>query len=236
MIKAAGDIHIGGKQVAGRPKLTWKKLTEKDCREWKLTTVDHQERSTWRLGERLEEGPRMWMMPLHLHVNKKSDYDDDDDELTSQWITKMIAAFSSTGLYSKGASLLFVDSFYRTPSKDDPEVNNRLHYSVFKLISKDTALPNIMLNGDFNTRDINWENLSVCPNPNYSTTLKNTMLDFVSVTFLTQMKDKPTRNENTLNLTLATNHDLMEDMDTHPGICDHCAVTGWLHLNTYGIT
>ena len=25
---------------AGRPKLTWKKLTERDFREWKLTTVD----------------------------------------------------------------------------------------------------------------------------------------------------------------------------------------------------
>ena len=24
----------------GRVKLTWKKLTEKDCREWKLTIVD----------------------------------------------------------------------------------------------------------------------------------------------------------------------------------------------------
>ena len=23
-------------------------------------------------------GPTVWMMPLHLHVNKKSDYDDDD--------------------------------------------------------------------------------------------------------------------------------------------------------------
>ena len=33
---------------AGRPKLTWKKLTEK----WKLTTVDPQERSTWRSGVR----------------------------------------------------------------------------------------------------------------------------------------------------------------------------------------
>ena len=56
----------------------------------------------------------MRMMPLHLHVNQKSDYDDDDDdELT--WITKMIAASSSTGLYSKGASPLFVGSFYRTP-------------------------------------------------------------------------------------------------------------------------
>ena len=29
----------------------WKKLTEKDCREWKLT-VDPQERSTWRSGVR----------------------------------------------------------------------------------------------------------------------------------------------------------------------------------------
>ena len=37
---------------AGRPKLTWKKLTERDCRECKLTTVDPQERSTWRSGVR----------------------------------------------------------------------------------------------------------------------------------------------------------------------------------------
>ena len=27
----------------------------------------------------LEEGPLMWMMPLHLFVNQKSDYYDDDD-------------------------------------------------------------------------------------------------------------------------------------------------------------
>ena len=37
---------------AGRPKLTWKKLREKDWREWKLKTVDPQERSTWRSGVR----------------------------------------------------------------------------------------------------------------------------------------------------------------------------------------
>ena len=29
----------------------------------------------------LERGPLMWMMPLHLHVNQKSDYDDDDKVL-----------------------------------------------------------------------------------------------------------------------------------------------------------
>ena len=38
--------------AAERPKLTWKKLTEKDCHEWKLTTFDPQERNTWRSGVR----------------------------------------------------------------------------------------------------------------------------------------------------------------------------------------
>ena len=42
-IRKACDIPIDGRLAAGRPKLTWKKLTERDCREWKLTTVDPQE-------------------------------------------------------------------------------------------------------------------------------------------------------------------------------------------------
>ena len=62
-IRTACDIQIDGRRGPGRPKLTvdpqerstwrnWKKLTERDCREWKLTTVDPQERSTWRSGVR----------------------------------------------------------------------------------------------------------------------------------------------------------------------------------------
>ena len=47
-IRTASAIQIDGRRGAGRPKLIWKKLTERDCRELKLTTVDHQERSTWR--------------------------------------------------------------------------------------------------------------------------------------------------------------------------------------------
>ena len=86
-VRTACNLQIDGRRMAGRPKLTWKKLTEKDCREWKLTTVDPQERSTWRSGVRsavcvqlarfLERGPLMWTMPLHLHVNQKSDNDDE---------------------------------------------------------------------------------------------------------------------------------------------------------------
>ena len=51
-VRTACDIQIDGRRGAGRPKLTWKNLTEKDCREWKLMTVDPQERSTWRSGVR----------------------------------------------------------------------------------------------------------------------------------------------------------------------------------------
>ena len=37
-IRTAYDKKIEGRRGAGRPKQTWKKLTEKDCCEWKLTS------------------------------------------------------------------------------------------------------------------------------------------------------------------------------------------------------
>ena len=40
----------------GGPSKHGKKLTEKDCREWNLTTVDPQERSTGRSGVRSAMG------------------------------------------------------------------------------------------------------------------------------------------------------------------------------------
>ena len=45
-IRTSCDIQIDGRRGAGRPRLTWKKLMERDCREWKLTKVDPQERNT----------------------------------------------------------------------------------------------------------------------------------------------------------------------------------------------
>ena len=51
-VRTVCDIQIDCRQGSGRSKLTWKKLMEKDCCEWKLMTVDPQERSTWRSGVR----------------------------------------------------------------------------------------------------------------------------------------------------------------------------------------
>ena len=51
-IKTAFDIHVDGKREPGRPKMTWKQLTERDCREWKLLAINPHERRTWRSGVR----------------------------------------------------------------------------------------------------------------------------------------------------------------------------------------
>ena len=82
------DSKRGGGGGAGRPKLTWKKRMEKDCIELKLTTVHPQERSTWRSGviSAMYGGPLMGMMPAHLYVNQKSDYN--GNEAVVIWIVR----------------------------------------------------------------------------------------------------------------------------------------------------
>ena len=75
-------MQVEGKRGPERPKMTWKQLTERDCREWKLSAINPNDRHTRRSdllcvqqASYLEGGPLMWMLPLSLHVNKKSDYD-----------------------------------------------------------------------------------------------------------------------------------------------------------------
>ena len=79
-VKTAFDIQVDGKHGPGRPKMTWKQLTERDCREWKLSVIDHHDRHTWRSGVRsancvqqasyLEGGPLMWMLPPYCMLIK----------------------------------------------------------------------------------------------------------------------------------------------------------------------
>ena len=44
-VKIAFHIQVEG-------KMTWKQLTERDCREWKLSAINPHDRHTWRSGMR----------------------------------------------------------------------------------------------------------------------------------------------------------------------------------------
>ena len=51
-VKTAFCIQLEGKRGPWRPKMTWKQLTERDCRERKLSAVIPHDRNTWRSGVR----------------------------------------------------------------------------------------------------------------------------------------------------------------------------------------
>ena len=95
-VKTAFDIQVNGKHGPGRPKMTWKQLTERDRREW-IAESGSSELSTLMIetpgvqvsdlpcvqqASCLEGGPLLWIWPLYLHVNQKSDDDYDDDDVT----------------------------------------------------------------------------------------------------------------------------------------------------------
>ena len=78
-IKTAVDIQVNGKHGPGRDRMTWRQLTEKDRREWKLSAIKPQDKDTWRSGVRSAmcaasqlpgKGPLMWILPLYLHSSK----------------------------------------------------------------------------------------------------------------------------------------------------------------------
>ena len=49
-VKTAFDIKVDGKCGPGRPKMTWKQLTERHCREWKVSAINPHNRHIWRSG------------------------------------------------------------------------------------------------------------------------------------------------------------------------------------------
>ena len=51
-VKTAFDLKVDGKLGPRRPKMTWKQLTERDCREWKLSALDPHDRHSWRSSVR----------------------------------------------------------------------------------------------------------------------------------------------------------------------------------------
>ena len=65
-VKTAFDIQVNGKRGPGRPKITWKQLTERDRREWKLSAIDPHDRDTWRSGVR--SAIKVGKMPANMSI------------------------------------------------------------------------------------------------------------------------------------------------------------------------
>ena len=85
-IKTAFDIQVDGKRGPGRPKMTWKQLTERDCREWKLSAINPHDRRTWGSGVRSAMRSASQLFGRGpTDVNQKSDYIYIKKQLKSFW-------------------------------------------------------------------------------------------------------------------------------------------------------
>ena len=56
--------------------MTWKQLTERDCREWKLSAINPHDRHTWRSGVR-----SAMHAASQLHVSGRGPTDVDVDHV-----------------------------------------------------------------------------------------------------------------------------------------------------------
>jgi hypothetical protein len=127
---------------------------------------------------------------------------------------------------------LYIASVYRPPdNKDAPLL--ALHEDLSKILDKD-RVPYLVIGGDFNVPDANWETLSYPPSPSYSTTINDHMLDLSRDFGLTQMVNTPTREDNILDLLFCTYPGMASTPNTIPAMSDHQAVV--MDINMKSVT
>lgn len=116
----------------------------------------------------------------------------------------------------KGKKDLLVSSFYM-PQRKMKDVNELRRSLEIVSASKER---HIIVAGDFNCPNIDWQNLSVRANAQ-DKEVQQAVLDLAVDFNLTQVHDKPTREGNLLDLTFSSNPSLIKSSSNAPGISDH---------------
>ncbi|XP_053380040.1 uncharacterized protein LOC128548699 [Mercenaria mercenaria] len=120
----------------------------------------------------------------------------------------------------KGKKDLYLSSFY-LPLRNLNDLT-QLDNSLEKLTNSGKN-KHIILGGDFNCPDIDWDNLQVTPNaPDKA--VQQALIDISIKHGLTQVHNQPTRQESILDLVFTNNSSLTKTSTSIPGISDHAMV------------
>jgi hypothetical protein len=127
-----------------------------------------------------------------------------------------------------GSKPLFIASFYRPPN-ENVDALLALNQSL-RLLPNNGPLPNVILGGDFNLPDIDWDNYTVKPNPQYGQKVNRLLLDIAEEHGLQQDVHEPTRLDNILDLLFTTYPDLIGNVQVSSGMSDHRVVTAEVNV------
>ena len=136
----------------------------------------------------------------------------------------------------RGYKDMFIGSFYRQPkgpvshelSKLDA-LNASLHHIQPLNRNNDKT---IILSGDFNAGDIDW-NDNMVPSGSSNPTVCNKILDILNEHGLYQLQKHPTREANILDLFITNKPGLLKQIVTIPGISDHDIIMTDCDLRAY---
>ena len=93
-VKTAFDIQVDGKHGLERPVMTWQQLTERDCREWKMSDINPHDKTYLEIWYEIcsaynypdpGRGPTDVDISLYLHINQKSNDDDEEQHDWQRW-------------------------------------------------------------------------------------------------------------------------------------------------------
>ena len=87
-------------------------------------------------------------------------------------------------------------------------------------LTKNNPNNTILLGGDFNCKDLNWENYTILPGSDQKAA-GSKLLEILTENDLSQHQREPTRLENILDLFCTNAPGLVKNMSTIPGISDH---------------
>ena len=124
-------------------------------------------------------------------------------------------------VYIKEKNLLTI-TVYRSPQSKLNDFKTVIEIIDKSIESLAPNYPDIIINGDFNFRYIKWANGEAL-NQSTSCSSQNIFLNFINTHNLTQLVDRPTRLNNTLDLMLTNNEDIVTQIETrdHPSLSDH---------------
>ncbi|XP_062576944.1 uncharacterized protein LOC134238855 [Saccostrea cucullata] len=111
---------------------------------------------------------------------------------------------------------MLISSFYM-PQRNKKDLDE-LSISLEKA-SVSTSKKNIILAGDFNCPDIEWNNMSI-KNGN-DRDIQQQLIDIANSSGLSQIHDQPTRGDNLLDLVFTANPSVIKSSVSVPGISDH---------------
>ena len=125
---------------------------------------------------------------------------------------------------------IYIASYYRPPN-DYTASHEALHESLSILYRTCKTPPSVILAGDFNLPDINWEN--ICSTNAQTAAKHNKLIEIIGEFGLTNMVNEPIRLDsgNILDLLLASNPSLISTINTVAGMSDHEAILFDINMN-----